>query len=363
MNKAPGSKCKKDPVAARLFFIMARKSHTAVIFRRGPSKWVQLIKWDTKTDTFEPGQWFHGRIYEKRGDLSPDGSLLIYFAQKISARTLKDKEYTYAWTAISKPPYLTALALWPKADCWDGDGLFPSNKAVHLNHMPGAQSHPHHKPPGWLHVSPKTNQRGEDDPIFSERLARDGWTLKQEWKIKNLGHPKWLQTLQPEIWEKTGRNRKQVLRLSRSAKRLQFADEFSIIGQNKLRSTVVTGANCADWDQNGRLVFARDGKVFAGKLNDSGVWSETELADFNSSRPEPVRAPLYQMVRRTSSLNDSCVLYFPLVHLNYRDPLAFAFFGKYNTPAENSRCCFRRQVAVEAEKSHFQIFPFLPALQ
>ena len=109
-----------EPIPCRLFFILARNANTAVIFRRGPSKWVQLIRWDTERDTFEPGQWFHGRIYERRSDLLPDGTKLIYFASKFNALTLEDRDYTYAWTAISKLPYLTALALWPKGDCWHG---------------------------------------------------------------------------------------------------------------------------------------------------------------------------------------------------------------------------------------------------
>src|SRR5580704_3852137 len=142
-------KGEKGPVGARLHMILARKAHTAVIFRRGPSKWVQLIKWDTDTDSFELGQWFHGRIYERRCDLSPDGSLLVYFAQKISARTMKDEEYTYSWTAISKPPYLTALALWPKGDCWHGGGLFEGPHDLFLNHRPeAAVPPPKHLPKG-----------------------------------------------------------------------------------------------------------------------------------------------------------------------------------------------------------------------
>lgn len=290
MQNVPAtSKGKKAPVAARLFIIMARKSHTAVIFRRGPSKWVQLIKWNTKTDIFEHGQWFHGRIYERRCDLSGDGSLLIYFAQKISARTMKDKEYTYAWTAISKPPYLTALALWPKADCWDGGGLFHSDKAIELNHERGAKPHPNHKPPGWLHLTPKKGGRGEDEPIFSEHLERDGWKLKQEGKTENRGHPQWFRTIQPEVREKSSRN--QFLRVTRSVNRLDYSEEFSVSDRNKLHVTVIDRASWADWDQKARVIFARDGKAFAGKLNDNGVWSETELADFNSSRPQPMLSP------------------------------------------------------------------------
>jgi hypothetical protein len=79
-NVLATGKGEKGPVGARLHMILARKAHTAVIFRRGPSKWVQLIKWNTDTDDFDLGQWFHGRIYERRCDLSPDGSLLVYFA-------------------------------------------------------------------------------------------------------------------------------------------------------------------------------------------------------------------------------------------------------------------------------------------
>jgi hypothetical protein len=41
-----------------------------------------LIKWHLKSDTFEIGQWFKGRIYERRCDLSPSGELLAYFAAK-----------------------------------------------------------------------------------------------------------------------------------------------------------------------------------------------------------------------------------------------------------------------------------------
>src|SRR5205814_6077285 len=99
-------KGRKGPVPARLFIILARNAPIGVVFRRGPSRWVQLIKWRTDDDTFEQGQWFHGRVYERRSDLSPDGSLLIYFANNITKRTQEDKEYTYDWTAISKPPYL-----------------------------------------------------------------------------------------------------------------------------------------------------------------------------------------------------------------------------------------------------------------
>src|SRR5688572_9568297 len=102
----------------RLALLFASHADVAVIFRRGPSKRVEVIRWDTARDTFERGQWFHGRIYERRSDLSPDGALLVYFASKFDRVTRSDRHYTNAWTAVSRPPWLTALALWPKGDCW-----------------------------------------------------------------------------------------------------------------------------------------------------------------------------------------------------------------------------------------------------
>src|SRR5262249_39683455 len=60
---------------------------------------------------FYEGQWFNGRIYERRCDLSPSGKRLIYFAASYKA--------PYAiWTAVSRLPFLTAVTLWPKGDGW-----------------------------------------------------------------------------------------------------------------------------------------------------------------------------------------------------------------------------------------------------
>ncbi|TGU14674.1 hypothetical protein EN799_66055, partial [bacterium M00.F.Ca.ET.156.01.1.1] len=83
-------------LAPRLYAILARSARTGVIFRRGPSRLVQLIRWDLRTDTFEHGQWLKGRVYERRCDLSPSGELLVYFAAT--------NRLPYgSWTAISKP--------------------------------------------------------------------------------------------------------------------------------------------------------------------------------------------------------------------------------------------------------------------
>lgn len=112
-----------------IYVLMARDAPRAVIFRRGPTRQVLLLSWNLETDEIEEGQWLKGRIYERRCHLSPDGKLLIYFAAKY-------KLPLASWTAISKPPYLTALALWPKGDGWGGGGLFETRRRIALNHRP-----------------------------------------------------------------------------------------------------------------------------------------------------------------------------------------------------------------------------------
>jgi hypothetical protein len=92
-----------EPAPCRLSVFLAREAPIGVILRRGPSEWAQLVRWDRDTDTFEPGQWFHGRVYKRRCDLSADGRLFIYFAAKHGPRR-DDDDVGEAWTAISRPP-------------------------------------------------------------------------------------------------------------------------------------------------------------------------------------------------------------------------------------------------------------------
>ena len=120
-------KPKTTKVAARVEAIVARNAPVAVIFRRGPSRFVRMLKWDLRTDKIEPGQWIEGRVHVTRSDVSPDGELVACFVASYRRRP-------GTWTAVSRPPYFTALAVWPKGDTWGGGGLFVSNSHFLLAH-------------------------------------------------------------------------------------------------------------------------------------------------------------------------------------------------------------------------------------
>jgi len=65
----------------RLFVYLAGDAPIGVVLRRGPSAWVRLSLWHTDTDEFEHGQWMKARVYERRCDLSADGSLFLAFVR------------------------------------------------------------------------------------------------------------------------------------------------------------------------------------------------------------------------------------------------------------------------------------------
>jgi len=160
--------------SVRLYALRAREAPVAVVFRRGPSKRVLLVFWRTDRDAFFPGQWLKGRIYERRCDLSPSGERLIYFCGQYHKPLA-------TWTAVSRPPYLTALALWPKGDTWGGGGLFADENTILLDHgrREAALAEGFQLPPE-IRVLPQEEAWGEGErrSIEELRLCRDGWTLE-----------------------------------------------------------------------------------------------------------------------------------------------------------------------------------------
>ncbi|MEM9011941.1 MAG: hypothetical protein AAGE18_11990 [Pseudomonadota bacterium] len=109
------------PAAVHLHILYARRATKAVILRRGPARHVRCILWDWSDDTFEDGQWFRGRIRPEHSDISADGRHFLYLAYDYGPG---GASVGHAWTAISRPPWLTALALYPDASYRGGGGRF-----------------------------------------------------------------------------------------------------------------------------------------------------------------------------------------------------------------------------------------------
>ena len=312
----------------------------AVVLVRARGRSVATIGWDLTTDTFRLGQWFRGRIYERRCDLSPDGKYLIYFAAKhgrrsavgkrvdallkerfktddlwgvpwnlwIKAReaieaehkkefdalrnSLEAKEET--WTAISRAPYLKAIDLWWKGDCWNGGGLFLSNRKVWLNHRPFEFREPVLESGKFEVTNAELPElrfisgRGECSSIYFSRLESCGWKLKS---ADNLS------SHYDVLFEKklSGDRVLQKRFLSDVANNIPgrgvYFEEHRI---TDLEDTQIVDGKTWEWADfdtpRERVIFARDGCLWAlplGKLEGTPVL----LKDFNGMEFEAVPAP------------------------------------------------------------------------
>lgn len=271
--------------ACRVYAILARDAHVGIIFRRGPSKCVQLIYWDLLTDEFTPGDWLYGRIYERRCDLSPYGNWLIYFAQKLNGYP---PELTYAWTAMSIPPSVVPLLAWPRGNCWDGGGLFISPHELWPNHLYDcAEAYGEYDP---HELTDTSNQRvhGEDLYVWHRHAILDGWQNMLQVDGALTEDPIEV-TFERSTYADTGILRK---RSPRGDTELLITTNWYKLENNlySLRdaggpSTQIEGAEWADWGKNGRLVFAKKGKVFAQLMGNAGHSEPVELIDLNSNYP------------------------------------------------------------------------------
>ena len=255
-------------MAVRLYVILARAAPMAVVFRRGPSARVLLLKWRTDTDTFEEGQWLGGRIYERRGDLTPNGNYLVYFAAKY-------KTPMATWTAVSRPPWLTAVALWPKGDAWGGGGLWDDERILQVNHRPTQMKLGEgFTIPKRIRVSTPIREgygEGEDFPIWGARLHRDGWTCTSpgESKEQRLNAKLWMIFDPPMVWEKPrpGAPKTKLRMIIRGLSErggAWYATDHEVMSPGVTRA--LPGTSWADWDRNGDLLYTEGGGIFRFRL-------------------------------------------------------------------------------------------------
>lgn len=283
--------------STRIYAVLARKAPIAVVFRRGPSRQVLTIAWNTNTHEFRMGQWFKGRIYEHRCDLSPSGEKLIYFAAK-------HRTPLFTWTAVSRPPFLTALAMWPKGDSWGGGGLFKNERTISLNHLKGqfglAEGF---ELPRAITVEPcgKYSGQGEDAPILSQRLSRDGWSLRQTaegWK-KRPNSRMWYEPSKKETWTKS--NGAWTLEMSNIGIHERdgpwYVMQHRILDSQGAVALDLGRSDWADWSLSGELLFARRGCLYRLMTRGGGeLGVPEELIDLRELRFEAVPSPPETMV-------------------------------------------------------------------
>jgi hypothetical protein len=284
----------------RLYCLLARKSPLAVVFRRGPTRQVQLLLWNRDTDEFYEGQWFKGRIYERRCDLSPSGERLIYFAAN-------QKKPFFSWTAVSRPPYLTAVLLWPKGDAWGGGGLFSRENEIRLNHREGETTMPDgFRLPARVCVEPLGLRSGwgEDSPIEDTRLKREGWIKAAEGEQIRHGINRpiaWVMN-PPLIWKKDNPKSGSKCELQMHIKGIgekngpwYVIDYVISRGESPGPVASLPATDWADWDHNGDLLFGKAGRLYRVSCSSNEAFDISkakELIDLRGNKFKNVESPV-----------------------------------------------------------------------
>jgi len=282
------------PVPPRIFGIVASEAPVAVVFMRHPAKHTQLLEWNLETDEVRSGQWIKGRVFWRRCDLSPDGKLLVCaisnYSKKRSERAAKEQGLeswmTSFWTAVSRPPYFSALALWFFGPSYNGGGSWESNKVLGLNNQPykyyevkpmkrGYRSHD-------LDLGPS-----EDHWIWLHLLKKRGWTKIPDKHYGNGDLCDSIRSLQfkhGEIryWEKYGWGLKFWWELR--DKKGNVVRRW----EGRQRETV-----WLDVDHRGRVLMAENGCLYA--WSDFPKGEPKLVADLSGNRFEEVAPPDWAM--------------------------------------------------------------------
>ncbi|MCB9492422.1 MAG: hypothetical protein H6674_10200 [Dehalococcoidia bacterium] len=266
------------PPPPRVTGFLARYVPKGVLLRRGPARRVQLLAWNTDTDEILAGQWLYGRVHEDCCHLSPDGRHFLYKAHRESRRNI-ERNCT-VWTGISRPPYFSALACWCGDTTYFGGGYFADHEHAVLIGSTGDLVHPDDR---VARECPYVFSAWADSGRFwRSRMVADGWvplvTEEQEESERLLaaGHPHG--------------GRHSFVEKRRDGVVLRAHDA---VGNGAPTYTLepchleLGGAEWADFDRRGRLVFTRDGCLWASSCAD-GAWTTKMLADFTANTFQPV---------------------------------------------------------------------------
>jgi hypothetical protein len=250
-----------------------------------------LLGWNLENDTLECGQWFKGRIYERRCDLSPDGELLAYTAAS-------QRPPLYSWVAVSRPPYLTALALWTDQGMWGGALFGDDWRTLRVNFLTLSETpqKPTGEPmPKALAVS-RFEHPGDEDELVTLRLQRDGWTIVSNGVRTRVSRQSILRTRvdPPAIRERSlgaGGLKLRVQLHGTYRANGPLYDETSQVVDD--RDQLVADIGATDWaeaDHNGDILYAAAGCLYRLQPASGAL---KKVADLNALSFEEVVAPAW----------------------------------------------------------------------
>lgn len=262
----------------RIYCIPASRAPVVAVFRRGPTDWSQLGRWDLARMSYEPGAWLAGRIFPRRSDLSPDGRYLCYFAHKPSARWAHGDAYV----AVSKLPWLTALhafgtcGTWTRGYYFTEDGGCDGGGEAKLPILWGLRATP------VVQFANELRRGWSEAPDSPARDPRDAWDEQRNARIQKR-QPDGVRLLCVESRGHAGGE----FGVAQAVDGLRVGYWLETDGE----ASPLDELQWADWDSQGRLLVAtRAGRLQQWDLSDGEVRVLFD-EDLSLAGPDPAPAP------------------------------------------------------------------------
>ena len=250
---------------------------------------MHIGRWDLESPSYHPGAWLAGTIYPQRCDLSPDGRWFAYFALKPSARWELGRTYI----AISRLPWLTALAGWATNGTWTRGVHFVEDRSV------------------WEVSEPDLGELGSVRKVFGLRPSRaDAFAIdrRRGWAETADTPPR----APDDAWDE---RRGDAIAMEKARPGTDGSMRLTVRGTyaagrelHGIRTDILyelhTGhgsdhlddVQWADWDEEGRLLVATvDGRLQIRDVDARGAvtWEANEAAHAPDPAPPPAEAQLW----------------------------------------------------------------------
>jgi hypothetical protein len=279
----------QTPPPPRLHVIPARGAPVAAVLARGPSSWFHVLKWDTAAGAVERGAWLRATIYPRRCAVSPDGTLLCSFI--LAGRPAPWDSYF----AVSKLPWLTALAAWRVGSTYAAPCQFHADGTLALGFPPDTP--PDHgsysRALGTLTPYPPTHAS-----IWAVAdLANE---LRRGWRVSDAATAAAAVAAAPSpaaevVIERRSPNDEAELQLvhaghDHGAPWVEGAEVHYVVAHAG-RRTLLDGVVWADWDASGRMLVATEDGALEVREPRNERWRPVWRHELGDHRPDPVEAP------------------------------------------------------------------------
>lgn len=271
--------------APRLFGIPARDAPVVAVLRRGPSSWCHVGRWDVGPEpSYAGGTWLRGTLYPQRCDLSPDGRYLCYFALSASADWAPGSTYI----ALSRLPWLTALAAWGTAGTWTrGFEIVEDPSSWPLGDPESGDATPFRERYGIDWVRPAS--------FAVER--RRGWTETADSPPADAQGDPWDERRADRVtMSKPGPGGRPELQVAGAYAAFRTFDsrfygtpDYWLVGEDGTR-TAMPGTQWADWTADGRLLVATSDGRLQVRTGTDVEWEQDLAAMEPDPQPPPAEA-------------------------------------------------------------------------